>query len=121
MRRQKGMTLVEVLVALSVFALAGIAVLQTTARQASSLSRLEEKTFAGWVAENQQVQLRLEQRWPEASWVRGETQFAGQRWHWRWQGVETGDPQTKALDVEVRRNKDAFAADASLRTYVVKQ
>lgn len=51
----------------------------------------------------------------------GETQFAGMRWHWRWQGVETGDPQTKALDVEVRRNKDAFAADASLRTYVVKQ
>ncbi|MEH0835148.1 type II secretion system minor pseudopilin GspI [Pectobacterium cacticida] len=120
MRRQNGMTLVEVLVALSIFALAGVAVLQTTARQASSLSRLEEKTFAGWVAENQQVQLRLEQRWPDASWVQGETLFAGIRWYWRWRGIETGDPQTNALDVEVRRNKNAVAADAALRTYVVK-
>lgn len=114
------MTLVEVLVALSVFALAGVAVLQTTARQASSLSRLEEKTFASWVAENQQVRLRLEQQWPEATWVKGETVFAGVRWYWRWQGVETGDPQVRALDVEVRRHKEAFAADASLRSYVVK-
>ncbi|MFC3396275.1 type II secretion system minor pseudopilin GspI [Brenneria rubrifaciens] len=121
MSRQQGMTLIEVLVALTVFALAGIAVLQTTATQAGSLSRLEEKTFAMWVAENQQVQLRLAQRWPETHWVKGESQFAGQRWYWRWQGVETGDPQFRALDVEVRRSKDQLAADGTLRTYVVKQ
>ncbi|PWC22926.1 type II secretion system protein GspI [Brenneria roseae subsp. roseae] len=121
MSRQQGMTLMEVLVALTVFALAGVAVLQTTAKQAGSLSRLEEKTFAGWIAENQQVRLRLEQRWPETSWVKGETSFAGQRWYWRWRGEETGESQLRALDVEVRRNKDALAADGTLRTYVVKQ
>lgn len=120
MSRQQGMTLMEVLVALTVFALAGVAVLQTTSKQAASLSRLEEKTFAGWIAENQQVRLRLEQQWPETRWIKGETQFAGQRWYWRWQGVAMDDPQFRALDVEVRRDKDALAADGTLRTYVVK-
>ncbi|MEE3652615.1 MULTISPECIES: type II secretion system minor pseudopilin GspI [unclassified Brenneria] len=118
--RQQGMTLLEVLVALTVFALAGLAVLQTTAQQARSLGRLEEKTFAGWIAENQQVQLRLEQRWPETHWVNGETLFAGERWYWRWQGIETGDTQLRALDVEVRRRKDEQAPLGMLRSYVVK-
>ncbi|WP_205680367.1 type II secretion system minor pseudopilin GspI [Brenneria alni] len=119
--RQQGMTLLEVLVALTVFALAGLAVLQTTAQQASSLSRLEEKTFAGWIAENQQVQLRLEQRWPQTSWVNGTALFAGERWYWRWQGVKTGDTQIRVLDVEVRRHKNEPAPAGMLRSYVVKQ
>ncbi|MCG8710198.1 type II secretion system minor pseudopilin GspI [Brenneria sp. 4F2] len=121
MRRQQGMTLLEVLVAVSVFALAGLALLKATTQQAAGIGRLEEKTFAAWIAENQQVRLRLEQTWPETRWVSGETQFAGERWYWRWQGVATGDSQLRALDVEVRRQKNAVSAEGYLRTYVVRQ
>ncbi|CPR19686.1 General secretion pathway protein I [Brenneria goodwinii] len=115
------MTLLEVLVAVSVFALAGLALLKATTQQAAGIGRLEEKTFAAWIAENQQVRLRLEQTWPETRWVGGETLFAGERWYWRWQGVTTGDSRLRALDVEVRRQKTAPSADGYLRTYVVRQ
>lgn len=121
MKPQRGMTLLEVMVALTVFALAGLAVMKTAIYQVSTLNRLELKTFAGWVAENQQVQLKLEKRWPETRWVSGVSSLGGERWFWRWQGVETGDVQFRALDVEVRRDKNSSAADAVLRSYVVKQ
>ncbi|QZN94493.1 type II secretion system minor pseudopilin GspI [Symbiopectobacterium purcellii] len=120
MKPQRGMTLLEVMVALTVFALAGLAVMKTAIYQVSTLNRLELKTFAGWVAENQQVQLKLEKRWPETRWVSGVSSLGGERWFWRWQGVETGDAQFRALDVEVRRDKNSSASDAVLRSYVVK-
>ena len=68
MKKQAGMTLIEVMVALAVFALAGLAVMQATLQQTRQLGRMEEKTLAGWLADNQLVQLRLENRWPALSW-----------------------------------------------------
>ncbi|MFC0228496.1 type II secretion system minor pseudopilin GspI [Serratia aquatilis] len=121
MKMQRGMTLLEVLVALVVFALAGLALLQTTAQQASGIGRMEEKVLASWLADNQQVQLHLEKTWPEKRWSEKTVTFAGEQWHLRWQGVDTQISQLRALDVEVRRNKQDAAALVSLRSYVVQQ
>lgn len=55
MKKQAGMTLIEVMVALAVFALAGLAVMQATLQQTRQLGRMEEKTLAGWLADNQLV------------------------------------------------------------------
>lgn len=118
--KQQGMTLLEVMVALVIFAMAGLTVLKTTAQQANSLGRLEEKTFALWIAENQQAVMRLEKQWPQTQWVTGEVTFAGSQWFWRIQGVATADPQVRAIDVEVRHDRDSRAADAVLRSYQVQ-
>lgn len=42
MKKQAGMTLIEVMVALAVFALAGLAVMQATLQQTRQLGRMEE-------------------------------------------------------------------------------
>ena len=118
MKKQAGMTLIEVMVALAVFSLAGLAVMQATLQQTRQLGRMEEKTLAGWLADNQLVQLRLENRWPALSWSETTVQAAGVSWHIRWQGVETDLPQLRALDVEVRRAKSDKMPVSSLRTYV---
>ena len=68
MKREAGMTLIEVMVALVIFALAGLAVMQSTLQQTRQLGRMEEKILASWLADNQLVQLRLEKRWPALSW-----------------------------------------------------
>lgn len=86
MKKQSGMTLIEVMVALVVFALAGLAVMQATLQQTRQLGRMEEKTLASWLADNQLVQLRLENRWPALSWSETTVQAAGVSWHIRWQG-----------------------------------
>ncbi|ACS85275.1 type II secretion system minor pseudopilin GspI [Musicola paradisiaca] len=119
--KQRGMTLLEVMVALVIFALAGLTVLRTTAQQSSMLSRLEEKTFAVWIAENQLAVLRLEKRQPETFWLEGETRFAGTIWYWRMLGADAGVDKVRSVDVEVRHEKDNGAADAVLRSYVIRQ
>lgn len=114
------MTLLEVMVALMVFALVGLTLLQTAAQQAGALSRMEEKVLAGWLADNQQAQLHLEQGWPETHWVTKEVWFAGHSWSVRWQGVDTPDSRLRALDVEVRRQESDAAPLITLRSYVVR-
>lgn len=120
MKAQSGMTLIEVMVALVVFALAGLSVMQATLQQTRHMGRMEEKTLAGWLADNQLVQLKLENRWPALSGSETTVQAAGSRWYIRWQGVETEIPQLRALDVEVRHDKRDKTPIASLRTYVTQ-
>lgn len=116
----RGFTLLEVMVAMTIFAIASMALMQATATQTATLSTLESRTFARWVAENQLALATLEQRWPQESWVNGESDMAGQRWYWRWQGVKTGDENLRAMDVEVRWVKTQRDAGAMLRGYYVR-
>lgn len=56
---KRGFTLLEVMLALAIFALAAMAVLQIASGALSNQQILEEKTVAGWVAENQTALLYL--------------------------------------------------------------
>ncbi|MBV7415351.1 GspI family T2SS minor pseudopilin variant ExeI [Aeromonas sp. sif2433] len=116
--KARGMTLLEVMVALAVFAIAGLAVMKTASEHLSGLNYLEEKTLATWVVENQLVQQKLESKWPGDSWVAGEEDMAGQTWYWRYRGVATADNNFKALDVEVRTEAKAESPVAMMRTYI---
>ncbi|MCH7370206.1 MULTISPECIES: GspI family T2SS minor pseudopilin variant ExeI [Aeromonas] len=114
----RGMTLLEVMVALAVFAIAGLAVMKTASEHLSGLNYLEEKTLATWVVENQLVQQKLEAKWPGDSWVEGEEELAGQTWYWRYRGVATSDNNFKALDMEVRTAPKAESPVTMIRTYI---
>ncbi|RJG51679.1 type II secretion system protein GspI [Motilimonas pumila] len=114
------MTLLEVMVALAVFAAAGLAIMNTASEHVRSLSYLQEKTFATWVASNQLVQLKLEKKWPSGTWIKGKSEMAGQDWYWQWHGVETGDPAFKALDIQVGQDEDFESYVTEIRTYVAR-
>ena len=114
----RGMTLLEVMVALAIFALAALSLVRTTGQQMVAISAMEEKTFATWVADNKQAELRLSNTWPNLSWAEGTEEMANQKWYWRWKGVETEDEKFRALDVEVRLDPKSENPRATLRTYV---
>ncbi|WP_145573810.1 type II secretion system minor pseudopilin GspI [Yersinia mollaretii] len=116
----RGMTLLEVLVALAVLALAGLAAIKSTGEQVSNLSHLEKKQFAAWVAENQLVRLRLQNVWPQERWHQGQILMAETTWHWRWRGVATTDAQLRALEIEVSLDNHHTAPLSTLRSYQVK-
>ena len=50
MKASRGFTLLEVLVALAIFASVAAAVLTASARSLQNAARLEDKTLAGWIA-----------------------------------------------------------------------
>ncbi|NDJ56022.1 type II secretion system minor pseudopilin GspI [Enterobacteriaceae bacterium 4M9] len=123
MTRVKGMTLLEVLVALAIFSLAALALLQSLGQLASGTGRLADKYWADTVAENQLVALKLQNIWPALRWTQGESEQAGQTWYWRWRGVESGQPGVRVLEVEVSAQpwqRDSTAV-TTLQTWVVQK
>mgnify|MGYP000262378402 CR=1 FL=1 len=56
--KQSGFTLLEVLVALTVFAIVGAALVKNAAQTVKQTASLEERTIAVWLAENQLNEIR---------------------------------------------------------------
>lgn len=117
----QGMTLLEVMVALVVFAVGGLALVRTLTAQTNALAELENSTFASWVAENQMVDVRLSTTRPNLSGESGQVSMAGRTYYWHWQGVETSDPLFRALDMAVRDKEKAVDPRITLRSYIAKQ
>jgi len=63
--RSHGFTLVEVLVALVIVALALGACLRAAGALTSAQDRLEEQIYAGWSADNRLIEIRLARTFPE--------------------------------------------------------
>ncbi len=122
LKNHRGMTLLEVLVALAIFSLAALALLQSLGHLALGPARLADKTYADWVAENQMVELRLHSTWPPLHWTQGSSEQAGRTWYWRWRGVESEMSGLRALEVEVSAMpwQNGGLPLTVLRTYVVQ-
>ena len=119
LKKQRGMTLLEVMLALVIMATAGVAVMNAASGALNSQAHLENKTLALWIASNRLTELKLQEVWPSSSWRNDTEEFAGTTWYLRYQSVETGDNDFKALDIEVSDVKEGRAL-AYLRTYIAK-
>jgi general secretion pathway protein I len=63
-RASQGFTLVEVLVALTIVAIALMASLRATGSLSTSAYELRQRTLAQWSAENRLAQIRVQNEWP---------------------------------------------------------
>ena len=118
--RDHGFTLIEVMLAMAIFSIAGVALLATATTNFTNLSLLEEKMLANWVASNQLVEAKLTEKWPPRNNKKGDEMLAGQEWFWTQKVVKTTDNNLHALSIEVRKNEKAEKAIISLLTYVSK-
>lgn len=101
MRRAGGFTLLEVLVALAIFALVAASVLTATARSLQTASRLEEKTLAMWIADNQLAELQLSKTPVADGRDQGEVDFAGRRWQWQSEVLATSEADMRRVTLWV--------------------
>lgn len=100
-KRAAGFTLLEVLVALAIFALVAASVLTATARSLQTASRLEDKTLAMWIADNQLVELQLSKSPVAEGRDQGEVDFAGRRWQWQSEVQATREPDMRRVTLWV--------------------
>lgn len=101
MRRARGFTLLEVLVALGIFAVVAASVLAASSRSLQNAARLEEKTLAMWVADNRLSEMQLLDPPPGDGRDQGEVEFAGRRWEWRSEVSQTSEPAMRRVEVVV--------------------
>jgi len=107
-----GFTLIEMLVALAVFSLAAMALLNLMGENTRSAARIETRTLGGVVAENLAVEAAIAPVLDEGV-SSGDVTLAGRRW--RWTRTVTAAPGADLLRVEVRvRDLEGQAADRTL-------
>lgn len=104
--RPHGFTLLEVLVALAVLALALAAAVSAGAAYVSNQAYLQERTLAHWVARNALIEMQLERPWAGTGKREDEARMAGLDWYWRATVAETPERDMRRIDIEVWLGED---------------
>ena len=116
MKHPGGFTLIEVLVALALAAVALAAGLRALAQAADGAGTLKARTLALWVAQDRLAQAQLA---PEAVIdARGEALQAGARFVWQARASATPNPAFRRLDITVAGIDEPGYALARLTGYV---
>lgn len=103
MKRSDGFTLVEILVALAVVAIALAALLGASGQATRNAAELRDRTYAGWVAQNVLVELRVSNEALDTGTRRGEEMLAGERWIWTADISEAAVPMLRHIEIQVSR------------------
>ena len=105
--RARGFTLLEVLVALFVFAIAITALVQAGSHRAQNLAYLRDRTLATWIASDRITELRLEPQAVSTGSRDGELEMVGRTWFWEAEIRETPEESVRRVEVAVRADEDA--------------
>lgn len=105
-RRAHGFTLIEVLVALMVFAIAMAALVQAGTQRVQNLAYLRQRTVAAWIASNRIAWLRLQSGEVEAGTREGEVEMVHGTWFWTARIEATADDTVWRVEVAVRASEE---------------
>jgi general secretion pathway protein I len=112
-----GFTLIEMVVAVAILAMAMAAILSGMARYADNTAHLRERTVALWIAHNRLTEIELQPTWPDVGRSDGEVQFGGQKWRWEAEVQGTTDDRLRRIDIRIlspQRDGDAASLSAFL-------
>lgn len=113
-QREAGFTLVEMLVALALLSMVGLALVQFQTVQLGASARLSSATLAGIEADNRMVDLLLAKTAPAAATSTTVTQNGGRPWRVA-QAVLPGPTETSArIDVAVSDESGVVLASRTL-------
>ncbi len=101
--KEDGFSLTEVLVALAVFSLTGVALLNVMQTNTRSIRIVEERTWGRIVAENHMVEALTAVKSPSPGVTAGTEKLAGIDWDWQRKIAKTGVNDFDRIDIEVRR------------------
>lgn len=114
----RGFTLVEVLVALFVLAIALTAILRTMGQAIDATTSLRERTVALWVAQNRLVEHQMRRAWPAPDTIDGDVEIGGVKWFWREQVSTTPEPGIRRIEITVRHIAGSQDTQARLVGYL---
>ena len=97
----RGFTLVEVLVALAIVAIALLSALRAAGQGTNNVGELRSRLLAGWVAENLLAEHRARADWLPLGIQRGNASEGGLDFAWREEVIGTPNPAFRRVDVRV--------------------
>jgi len=100
-RTLQGFTLIEILIALAVLAVAMGSIIKAVSDYTGGLSHLRDRTMATWVARNVLNEFQMKTEWPSAGQRKGNMDMGQHEWRWVARISQTDEPELRRLDVEV--------------------
>ena len=116
MIRQRGFTLIEVLVALLVFGLIATAAAEVGSGYIASYERVRDKTLAAWLADNRINELRLADNLPGISENSRDTTYGPFRWQVTTAVLATEEPTMRRVEVTVALYREEGSEPAPVHT-----
>lgn len=98
---ETGFTLIEVLAALAIIAVALMAALRATGQGTSNVGELRSRLFAGWVAENLLAEQCAREDWLPPGTYRGTGRQGNTHFIWREEVFETSNPAFRRVNIFV--------------------
>lgn len=125
-KRAAGFTLVEVLVALAVLAIALPALMVSISEQISGFSHIRDKSIAHWVAMNKMTALRLQnthRQYLPKDRKRGSVEMLDREWFWEVDTQKTANEQLLEVSVMVSDSDDSDATPLAtvLNYFIIPQ
>jgi general secretion pathway protein I len=100
-RPSRGFTLLEILIALTVLAIALTATARGLGAAIDTTAALRDRTLARWVAEDRLAQLELGREWPALDTKEGDADMGGRAFRWRQQTSASPVARMRRVEVNV--------------------
>ena len=118
--REAGFTLIEVLVALGIIAVALMAALRAAGQGTSNVGELRLRLFAGWVAENVLAEQSAHGDWLPLGSYHGIVHQGGKDFTWREEVLETPNPAFRRVNIFVFEAPDQSRLLARLTGFLAQ-
>ncbi|WP_283745429.1 type II secretion system minor pseudopilin GspI [Sideroxydans sp. CL21] len=119
-RNSAGFTLLEVLVALAILAIAMAAVSRTASSSIRNVDALRIRVIADWVAQNRLANHQAMSDWPAQGIQTGSEDQAGQTYPWQEEVIDTPNPTMRRIVVSVYSPDDGKFKLRELTGYLVQ-
>lgn len=117
--RRDGFTLVEVLVALAIIAIALMSALRAAGQGTNNVAELRSRLLAGWIAENRLAEHRARADWLPLGMQRGKDREGGLEFVWREEVVATPNPAFRRITIDIFADADESHSLAHLFGFIV--
>ena len=116
----RGFTLLEMLVALTVLAIALLAALRASSMGVQNTVEIRNRLLAGWVAQNRLAEHLARRDWLPVGVVRGDDNQGGVRFGWEEKIVGTPNFQFRRIEIRVATVQEPDLTLSSLTGFMVR-
>ena len=120
--KQDGFTLIELVIAVAVFAVVATTVYTRSGDTIRQLGALEERTLALWLAENEMAMLRISRMNTDAeiptTTITHQVEMGGREWRVEVRTSETSNPMLRRADITIAHSENPTSPVQTMTGFV---